>query len=48
MSLKLQAKIPRAFINFGARAHAEFEVLHANSHMIMSGFLLDIDKTLVA
>ncbi len=37
LSIKLQAKIPRAFIHLGARARAEFDVLYANSCVIMSG-----------
>jgi hypothetical protein len=38
LSLKLQVKIPRAFIDLGARARAEFDVSYANSCVIMSGF----------
>jgi hypothetical protein len=34
LSLKLQAKIPRAFIDLGARAKAEFDVSYANSCVI--------------
>jgi hypothetical protein len=48
LSLKLQAKIPRAFIDLGARARAEFDISYANSHVIMSGFcstINDIVKT---
>ena len=48
LSLKLQAKILRAFIELGARARAEFGVSYANSPMIMSGFrstVYDIVKT---
>jgi hypothetical protein len=43
LSLKLQAKIPRAFINLGARARAEFDVSYANSRIIMSGFRSTVD-----
>ena len=43
LSLKLQAKIPRAFIDLGARARAEFDVLYANSRVIMSGFRSTVD-----
>ncbi len=38
LSLKLQVKIPRAFVNLEARACAEFDISYANSRMIMSGF----------
>ena len=44
MSLKLQAKIPRAFINYGARARAEFDILYANSCVIMSRFCSTVDN----
>ena len=43
LSLKLQAKIPRAFIDLGARARAEFDVSYANSRVIMSGFRSTVD-----
>jgi hypothetical protein len=43
MSLKLQAKISRAFIDLGARARAEFDVFYANSCVIMSGFRSTVD-----
>jgi hypothetical protein len=38
LSLKLQVKILRAFVDLGARARAEFNVSYANSRVIMSGF----------
>jgi hypothetical protein len=41
--LKLQVKIPRAFINLGARARTEFDILYANSRVIMSGFRSMVD-----
>ena len=41
--LKLQAKIPRAFIDLGARARAEFDISYANSRVIMSGFRSTVD-----
>jgi hypothetical protein len=41
--LKLQVKIPRAFIDLGARARAEFNVSYANSRVIMSGFCSTVD-----
>ncbi len=44
LSLKLQAKIPRAFIDLGARARAEFDLSYANSHVIMSGFRSTVDN----
>ena len=43
LSLKLQVKIPRAFIDLGARAKAEFDVSYANSRVIMSGFRSTVD-----
>ena len=43
LSLKLQAKIPRAFIDLGARAQAEFDVSCANSQVIMSGFCSTVE-----
>ena len=43
LSLKLQAKIPRAFIDLGARAKAEFDVSYANSRVIMSAFRSTVD-----
>jgi hypothetical protein len=48
MSLKLQAKIPRAFIDLGARARAEFDVSYANSRVIMSGFRSTVDDIVKA
>jgi len=43
LSLKLQAKIPRAFIDLGARARAEFDVSYTNSRVNMSGFCSTVD-----
>ena len=48
LSLKLQAKIPRAFIDLGARARAEFDVSYANSRVIMSGFRSTVDDIVKA
>ncbi len=46
LSIKLQAKIPRAFINLGARACTGFEVLYANSSVIMSTTVNAIVRTI--
>ena len=48
LSLKLQAKIPRAFVDLGARARAEFDVSYANSRVITSGFRSTIDDIVKA
>ena len=43
LTLKLQGKIPRTFIDLGARSRAEFDVSYANSRVIMSGFRSTVD-----
>lgn len=43
LTLKLQVKIPRSFIDLGARSRAEFDVSYANSCVIMSGFRSTVD-----
>jgi len=43
MLTALQAKIPRAFIDLGARARAEFDVSYTNSRVNMSGFCSTVD-----
>jgi hypothetical protein len=34
--LKLQAKVPKAFIGLMARAYAKFDATYANTHVIQS------------
>jgi hypothetical protein len=42
--LKLQAKVPKAFINVMARAYAEFNATYSNTHVIQSALRTTIEE----
>ena len=48
MSLKLQMKIPRAFVDLGARARAEFDVTYKDTRVIMSACRSTVDDVIKA